>query len=133
MLRKTIVRWLLAMSAVMAASAAQGQQQTSSTPTDQTYLDFQVEQVVRPKNAVAPSYPERLRQSRIEGQVIVQYVVDERGNPQMHTFKVLKSSDHAFTESVKAAVSLMTFHPAEIAGQKVKQLVQQPFKFAASR
>jgi protein TonB len=123
----------LGLALTIALATPVAAQQTSTPTTDQTYLDFQVEQTVRLKSGVAPTYPERMRASRIEGQVIVQYVVDERGNPQMNTFKVLKSSDHAFTEAVKGAVSLMTFHPAEIRGQKVKQLVQQPFKFAPSR
>jgi protein TonB len=123
----------LALALALGTSLEAQQTASNLQTTDQTYLDFQVEQVVRLKDGAAPSYPERLRASRIEGQVIVQYVVDEHGLPQMKTFKVLKSSNHAFTESVKAAVSQMTFHAAEIRGQKVKQLVQQPFKFAANR
>jgi protein TonB len=69
----------------------------------------------------------------VEGQVLVQFIVDERGRPDMASFKVIKSSDAAMTESVRKAVSEMFFFPAEAGGQKVKQLVQVPFNFAAAR
>ena len=74
-----------------------------------------------------------MRGANIEGQVLVQFVVDERGMAQMSTFKVLKSTDNELTTSVQRAVSSMTFYPAETQGRKVKQLVQQPFRFAPNR
>jgi len=41
------------------------------------------------------------------------------------------SNDNAFSEAVKKAVSATTYRPAELQGKKVRQLVQQPYKFAA--
>jgi len=125
---------LIAAAALPSIAQAQQVAQTVATSagSDQTYLDFQVEEVVRIKDAVAPQYPGQLRAAGVDGQVLVQFVVDERGRAQMGTFKVLKSSANAFSESVKRAISETTFHPAEIQGRKVKQLVQQPFKFAVS-
>jgi len=126
---------LVAAAALPSAALAQQASQTVATSagSDQTYLDFQVEQTVRVKTIASPEYPSQLRSARIEGQVLVQFVVDEKGRAQMNTFKVLRSSDNAFSESVKIAVSETAFHPAEIGGRKVKQLVQQPFKFASSK
>jgi protein TonB len=98
----------------------------------ETFLDFQVENPVRIKKAEAPVYPSALKSQKVEGNVVVQFVVDERGMAQMNTFKVIRSTDNAFTDAVKRAVSLMTFHPAELRGKKVKQLVQQPYKFTAT-
>jgi outer membrane biosynthesis protein TonB len=63
----------------------------------------------------------------------VQFVVDENGEAQMSTFKVIKSSDPAFTEAVKRSVSASTFFPAEVEGRKVRQLVQLPYKFSYRR
>lgn len=96
----------------------------------QTYLSTQVETPAKLKNARPPQYPPRLRTSRVEGEVLVQFIVDERGRPQMDSFKVLRSSNAEFTEAVRRTVEAATFFPAEIGGQKVKQLVQLPFKFA---
>jgi protein TonB len=105
-------------------------QVSSAATSSQTFLDFQVDAPVKIKNTVAPVYPERLRNAGIEGQVIVQFIVDENGNAQMDSFKVLRSNDNAFSEAVRKAVSLSTYTPAELQGRKVRQLVQQPYKFA---
>ena len=106
-------------------------QTASSAASGQTYLDFQVETPVKIKAAQAPVYPDRLRNAGIEGQVVVQFIVDETGQAVMESFKVLRSNDNAFSEAVKKAVSNTTYSPAELQGRKVRQLVQQPYKFAA--
>jgi len=99
----------------------------------QTYLGFQVDKEAHMKAGVAPQYPPQLRAANVNGEVVVQYVVDERGAPQMPSFTVLKSTNAEFTESVRRSVAGMVFFPAEIQGKKVRQLVQQPFKFVATR
>jgi TonB family protein len=132
--RITVGRFVV-LAAVLLPSAARAQDPRSTTSADgeQTFFDFQVEQAVRVKSARTPVYPDRLRSSGVEGQVLVQFVVDERGIAQMSTFKVLKSTDNELTTSVMRAVSASSFYPAEIQGKKVKQLVQQPYKFNAGR
>jgi protein TonB len=131
-------KYALGFALVLAAiipSAASAQtpatQVVSAAPSSQTYLDFQVDQSVKIKSAVAPIYPDRLKNGGIEGQVIVQFIVDENGAAVMDSFKVLRSNDSAFSEAVKKAVSQTTYIPAELQGRKVRQLVQQPYKFAA--
>ena len=104
----------------------------AQSDSGQTYLDFQVEQPVRVRNAVAPVYPPRLRRDKTVGEVVVQFVVDERGSAQMNSFKVIRSNDAEFSEAVRRAVSMTQFIPAEIGGRKVRMLVQQPFHFAVA-
>jgi TonB family protein len=64
------------------------------------------------------------------GEVVVQFVVDTTGRPDMRTLKVLQSSDDLFSESVRRALLRYRFFPAEIAGRKVRQLVKMPFIFS---
>jgi len=121
---------IFGLALVLAASLPTGAyaQKTQNEPSrDQTYLDFQVDQPAKVKVGRTPQYPDRLRS--VEGRVLVQFVVDERGRPDMSSFKVIKSSDAELTESVRQAVMGTSFYPAESAGQKVKQLVQLPFTF----
>ena len=117
--------------AVLLPTAARAQ--STTTDAEQTYFDFQVDQAVRIKAARTPVYPDKLRANKVEGTVLVQFVVDERGNAQMNTFKVLKSTDNELTASVMRAVSATSYFPAEFQGRKVKQLVQAPYKFNPSR
>lgn len=100
----------------------------------QTYFEFQVEKQVAPASGnPAPTYPSMLRSANVEGEVIAQFVVGQDGKAEMSTFKVLKSSHDQFTDAVKSVLPRMRFLPAEVGGQKVKQLVQMPFVFNLNR
>jgi TonB family protein len=98
---------------------------------DAPYFEFQVEQQVRqlPRSGRL-TYPAEMRKANREGEVLAQFVVDERGMPELSTFKVLKSSDPAFTKAVVASLPEMRFEPAVVGGRAVKQVVQQPFTFS---
>jgi len=106
----------------------------SAPITDQTYFEFQVEKQVAPAPGNSPPrYPDMLRSANVEGEVLVQFVVDTTGRVERGSIKILKSSHDLFTNSVQSALGGMRFYPAEIGGRKVKQLVQQPFNFALTR
>jgi len=77
-----------------------------------------------------PQYPSMLESAGVEGEVLVQFVIDTTGRADMSTFKVLKSSNDLFTNSVRNVLPRMKFYPAETGGRKVKELVQFPFSFA---
>lgn len=128
-MRTLIIGLALGFLAVALPAGASAQQVASAGQTDPTYMEFQVELPAKVKTNVKPEYPARLYRAKVEGQVLVQFTVDERGQAQMDTFKVLRSSDNEFTEAVKRAVRATTFHPAEFRGKKVRQLVQVPFAF----
>jgi protein TonB len=101
---------------------------------DQPYFEFQVEKPVLAKeDNPRPSYPSMLESARVEGQVLVQFVVDTAGHAEMSSFKVLKSSNDLFTSAVKKVLPRMTFYPAEVGGHKVRQLVQMPFGFTVPK
>jgi protein TonB len=106
----------------------------SAPVTDQTYFEFQVEKQVAPAPGNSPPrYPDMLRSANVEGEVLVQFVVDTTGRVERGSIKVLKSSHDLFTNATQQALNGMRFYPAEIGGRKVKQLVQQPFNFTLTR
>jgi protein TonB len=100
---------------------------------DQTYFEFQVEKQVAAQPGPGPRYPDMLRSANVEGEVLVQFVVDTTGRVENGSIKILKSSHDLFTNAVRTALASMRFYPAEIGGRKVKQLVQQPFNFTLTR
>ncbi len=97
------------------------------------YFEFQVEHPVQSARGLAPFYPDSLRTAGVEGEVLVQFVVDTLGKAEPQTFQVLKVSHEAFAAAVKAALPGMNFVPASNKGVKVRQLVQQPFVFALAK
>jgi TonB family protein len=95
------------------------------------YLEYEVEkQVQTAMGSPQPRYPESLKARNVEGEVLMQFVVDTMGRADTSSFKVLRSTHEAFTRAVLTVLPTMRFYPAEIAGRKVKQMVQQPFTFA---
>jgi TonB family protein len=93
------------------------------------YFEFQVEKQVRVAEERRPVYPESMRSAGIQGLVLAQFVVDTAGHAEMWTFRLLKSTDPAFTQAVRAAIPEFRFIPAELGKRKVRQLVQMPFVF----
>ena len=136
---------LLAASAILAGFVAcELQSPTQSrmptverlTPAvnDGPYFEFQVEQpVTLAAGGAAPRYPDMLREARVEGEVLAQFVVGEDGRADVESFKVLKSSNDLFVKSVRAALPQMRFNPATVGGKAVRQVVQQPFTFSLAR
>ena len=105
----------------------------SSADSRTPYFEFQVEKQVRQIPGTGNlRYPDKLRSANVQGEVLGQFVVDVEGRYEPGTFKVLKSSHELFTQAVQAALPDMRFQPAEFKGEKVRQLVQQPFTFSLS-
>ncbi len=103
-------------------------------PTDQPYFAFQVEKpVLALESNPRPRYPSMLQDAHIEGEVLVQFVVDTVGRAEMSTLKILKSTNDLFTASVRNVLPEMKFYPAETGGRKVQQVVQMPFSFTSPK
>jgi len=96
---------------------------------DHVYTESQVEKAVEKIGGEAPEYPPGLKDAGVEGTVLVQFVVNERGRYEPGTLNVLNSSNSGFTAAVKDALPRMKFSAAQIGGKKVQQLVQMPFQF----
>lgn len=124
---RTVALIAFSLSALTAA-ASSAEAQAAPAPTN--YLEFQVETPAMVRRAVAPVYPPALLRNRTEGEVLVQFVVNESGVPEMSTFRVVRSTNVEFTEAVRVAVQSTRFAPAKLNGSNVRQVVQQPFAFA---
>lgn len=121
----------LAASLTASAQATQVAANGAGPNQGQAYFEFQVEKPValRPGNP-HPAYPESMRTSAKDGKVTAQFVVDTTGKVDMSTFEVLAATNDAFSKSVKDILPDLRFFPAEVDGRRVKQLVQQDFRFA---
>jgi TonB family protein len=103
-------------------------------PADQPYFEFQVENPVTPApGGGQPRYPDALRVAGVNGEVLAQFIVGPDGRADVESFRVLKSSNDLFTQSVRKALPQMRFKPALVGGKPVRQLVQQPFTFTTTK
>ena len=113
------------------SSAVQSRRADSTSKPANAYFEFKLDEQARQLPGTgALRYPDAMRQANREGEVLAQFIVDERGIVDPSTLKVLKSTDPAFTAAVQTALPTMRFSPARVKGRAVKQMVQQPFTFA---
>lgn len=74
-----------------------------------------------------PAYPPELRQAKLEGEVLVTFVVDATG--AVSSAKVKTSTDPRFEAAALAAVRAWTFDPALERGEKVARAMEVPVWF----
>jgi TonB family protein len=107
---------------------------TNVSRTEGTFFEWQVEEPVSvARGTFNMRYPDALRRAYIEGEVLAQFEVDTTGRADMTTFKALRSSHSGFTTAVRDYVVSAQFNPAMRNGQRVRQLVRQPFNFTLTR
>lgn len=100
-------------------------------PSDRdAYFDYEVGIAAATLGGgIRPRYPDALRQSRVEGRVEIEFVVDERGRVDMRTVKVVESTHDLFAAAVRNALGGMRFSPAKVNGTPVRQYVRLPVVF----
>lgn len=99
-------------------------------PEPRALLESQVERPVVTIRGSRVKYPDAMRSRGVTGCVLAQWVVDTTGRADTTSFRILKASHTEFAQAVRDALPAMRFTPAEVQGQKVRQLVQEPFDFS---
>ena len=94
------------------------------------YTSFEVDNAVQISyGSTVPQYPSELLARRVQGKVTVRFVVDTSGFADAESVEILDSSNPQFEASVRSALPHMRFSPARLNGRRVRQLVEQPFRF----
>ena len=81
----------------------------------------------KPKHQVAPEYPAELRTAGVEGEALVDFIVDATGRVQ--NARVVKSSRREFEGPALVAVSQWQFDPGQKSGKVVNTHMQVPIVF----
>lgn len=74
-------------------------------------------------------YPRNARLANQSGSALVQFVVDTTGRARPESIVCMHATYKDFADAAMSAVKLMEFHPAELEGHKIEQLVQYPIDF----
>ncbi|MEO7458057.1 MAG: TonB family protein, partial [Gemmatimonadaceae bacterium] len=93
------------------------------------YSENQVDRTVEVTRNVAPRYPESLRSVGVQGVVVLRFIVSADGKVEPGSIEVVSTTHKLFADAVRAALLNTRFRPAEAAGSKVRQLVEQNFTF----
>ena len=63
------------------------------------------------------------------GEVVARFLVDSTGLVDSRSFTVVSSTDPLFAREVKAVLPQLRFFPAELAGRRAPQMIEQRFHF----
>ncbi len=80
-----------------------------------------------PRVQVAPTFPFEMRRAGISGEVLVEFIVDSRGD--VVAAQVIRSSQREFEQPALLAVEKWKFRPGRKGGRAVNTRVQQPITF----
>jgi outer membrane biosynthesis protein TonB len=95
------------------------------------YDKAEVDRIVSPfANNPKPIYPRRMEREGVETSFIAQFVVDSTGRVDDTTMLFPPEVNRLFIDSVRESLRRARFYPAEVAGRRVRQLVEQQFTFA---
>jgi protein TonB len=98
------------------------------------YTQDVVERVAWPhRDNPRPRYPAELQRAGIEGSLLVQFVVDSTGRVDEKTLSFPSDAQPGFLHAIRDALVRSRYFPAELAGMRVRQLVQQQFSFVIAR
>lgn len=124
---------LVAHGAVPALTALDLEAANRLLPGDNALTVLEVDSAVtRDPSSAAPEYPPYLLAQGIEGFAAVRWVVDSTGEVDTLTYRVIQTNNPDFSAAVRRALPHMRFRPALQAGRRVRQLVEQTFRFRIS-
>lgn len=99
-----------------------------------TYAESAVDRAVAPLRAnPKPRYPRALADAGVEDSLEVQFVVDTTGRVDERSMSFPHNAERLFVASVREALMHSRYFPAQLGGQRVRQVVQQRFVFMLRR
>ncbi|WP_291160262.1 M56 family metallopeptidase [Gemmatimonas sp. UBA7669] len=115
-------------------SVAPSDSVTSAAAKDSVYFDFQVErQAIALPPGFGPRFAEVLGTLKVDGDVLMQFVVEPGGTVRKESIKVLQSPHPELSNAVVVGLSELRFQPAMRGGRPVAQLVQQRSSFGVGK
>jgi protein TonB len=105
---------------------------TGPVDLEQVFAEAVVDEVPERISCPLPDYPRMMQQANIEGQVLLQFVVETDGHVQAATIQSLSSSHEAFERPARAMIARCLFRPGRVRAKPVRVLVQLPIYFTLS-
>ena len=102
---------------------------TGPVDLNQVFAEAVVDEVPERISCPVPNYPRMMQQANIEGQVLLQFVVEPDGHVRGATIETLSSSHRAFERPAKDMIGKCLFRPGRVRANPVRVLVQMPIVF----
>jgi TonB family protein len=124
---------IVAGALLVAGSAQLRAQGAQSTPEVFSASELEERPQLVAGSCQAPSYPASLRAARMEGRVLLQFIVDAEGRVEPGSVRTIQSTHSAFDDAARRALLTCRYRPARANQQPVRALVQSPISFRLER
>ncbi len=95
----------------------------------QVFAEAVVDEVPERISSPPLEYPRMMRQAGIEGNVVLQAVVDTTGRVEPGSVRVVSSTHKSFESSARSLLEKSLFRPGRVRGTPVRVLIQIPVTF----
>lgn len=109
-----------------------GRAQGRAPNPNEVYTEALVEEKPSLLSGPPSAYPEMLRRAGIQGQVILEAIVDTTGRVEPKSIKILKSPHPGFDEPTRQWILKALFRPARVHGQAVRVFINLPFDYSVT-
>jgi periplasmic protein TonB len=121
-----------AIGALLAsATGLQAQAQPDSTALAESAV--QERPALVPNSCQAPQYPMQLRQARVEGRVLLRFVVEADGRVDPTSVAVVSVTHSRFEGPARQAIATCRYRPARFNDRAVRVTVMAPVDFRLPR
>jgi len=127
-------RLTLLILALLAAPCGSLLAQTRTAPDTTVMGEASVTErpVIVPGSCLAPTYPILMRDAKIEGRVLLQFVVDTLGRIEPASVVTIQSTHSQFEAAARRALLTCRYRPGRAGPRAVRVKVQMPFSFRLS-
>jgi protein TonB len=102
---------------------------TGPVDLNQVFAESVVDEVPERISCPPVDYPRMMQQANIEGQVLLQFVVETDGHVTSGSIETLSSSHRAFEGPARDMIARCLFRPGRVRASPVRVLVQMPILF----
>jgi len=103
----------------------------SADETEMVFEMGEVDKNPRATSEMPPNYPDSLKRARIEGEIMIEYVVGSDG--RVKSVVVLSGDDSLFVKSAITAVKRWKYKPAIRNGKAVSVRIRRPIGFSVGK
>ncbi len=102
---------------------------TGPVDLSQVFAEAVVDEAPERLSCPVPQYPRMMQQANIEGQALLQFVVEPDGHVTRQTIEVMSSTHRAFEGPARDMIQRCLFRPGKVRASSVRVLVQMPVVF----
>lgn len=113
------------------ASGLEAQAQPDTTAMSEAVV--QERPALVPNSCQAPQYPLQLRQARVEGRVLLRFVVEADGRVNPASVNVVSVTHSRFEAPARQAIATCRYRPARFNDRAVRVTVMAPVDFRLPR